>query len=397
MLIGLVGKPSCGKSTFFKAVTLAEVDIAPHPFTTIKPNHGVGFVRVKCVDKDFKIKCEPKHGYCLDNIRFVPIELLDVAGLIEGSHLGKGLGNQFLNDLSTADALIHVVDISGSTDEKGEQVEIGSYDPMEDIRMLEHEIDMWLYGLLKKRWGSFSKIIQQEKKDLIKEIAKEFSGLKITEEIVVKCFKKLNLSMDASKWSDDHLLKFSSEVRKLSKPMIIACNKIDIDKSNNFKRLKEELSEHILVPCSAESELALREAAKKDLIKYTAGDKDFKILEMNKLNDRQKKGLEFIKKNVLEKFGSSGVEDVLDRTVFELLNLIAVYPVANNKLEDKDGRKLPDCFLVRKDITALNFAFKVHTDLGNNFVKAMDMRTKQVVGKDAKLKHRDVIEIISGK
>jgi len=152
MLIGIVGKANVGKSTFFKAATLAEVEIANYPFTTIKPNHGTGFVKVDCVDKEFNVKCNPRFGYCLDGKRFVPVDLLDVAGLVPGAHEGKGMGSEFLNDLNQADALIHIIDVSGSTNEKGEKVPILSYDPANDIKFLEKELDMWYLRLIEKGW-----------------------------------------------------------------------------------------------------------------------------------------------------------------------------------------------------------------------------------------------------
>ena len=114
MLIGVVGKPSTGKSTFFKAATLAEVETANYPFTTIKPNHAVGYVKIDCVDKEFEVQCNPRMGYCLNHKRFVPIDLLDVAGLVPGASEGAGMGNQFLDVLNQANALIHVIDVSGS-------------------------------------------------------------------------------------------------------------------------------------------------------------------------------------------------------------------------------------------------------------------------------------------
>ena len=398
MLIGIVGKPSCGKSTFFKAQTLANVEIANYPFTTIKPNHGTGYVRVDCVDKEFNTKCNPRFGYCTDSKRFVPVELLDVAGLVPGAHEGKGMGNQFLDDLNQADVLIHIIDIAGSTNEKGESVPALSYDPTNDIKFLEHELDMWYLRLIEKGWDKFARTVNQERAELNKAVAKQLGSLRVTENLMKKVMEKLNLDLDIMKWDRNVLMKIAIVLRKATKPMIIACNKMDVPGAvNNFEKLKKEFPGHILVPCSAEAELALREAAKHELIKYIPGDSDFEMLHPEKLNDKQKSALEFIRAELLQKFGSTGVQKVLDLAVFELLNYIAAFPVATNKLTDKDGRLLPDCFLVHHDITALEFAFKVHTDIGNNFIKAIDQKTKLVVGKEHKLKHRDIIEIVTSK
>ena len=398
MLIGIVGKPSCGKSTFFKAQTLANVEIANYPFTTIKPNHGTGYVRVDCVDREFKVKCNPRFGYCIDGKRFVPVELLDVAGLVPGAHEGKGMGNLFLDDLNQADVLIHIIDAAGSTNEKGDSVPALSYDPANDIKFLEHELDMWYLRLIEKGWDRFARTVNQEKPEVNRAVAKQLSSLRVTEKLMERVVQKLNLEQDIMKWDRHVLLKIATELRKATKPMVIACNKIDIQGVyENFERLKKEFSEYLIMPCSAEAELALREAAKHGLIKYIPGDENFEILDEGKLTEKQKNALDFIKKEVLEKYGSTGVQKVLDSAVLELLKHIAAYPVATNKLTDKDGRILPDCFLVPKDITALEFAFKVHTDIGNNFIKAIDQKTKLVVGKEHKLKHGDVVEIVTSK
>ena len=398
MLIGIVGKPSCGKSTFFKAQTLANVEIANYPFTTINPNRGTGYLKVDCVDKEFNVKCNPRFGYCIESKRFVPVELLDVAGLVPGAHEGKGMGNQFLDDLNQADVLIHIIDVAGSTNEKGESVPVLSYDPANDIRFLEHELDMWYLRLIEKGWERFARTVNQERPELKKAVAKQLSSLRVDEKLVESIIQKLDLGQDIMKWDRNMLAKIAAELRMATKPMVIACNKIDIEGANeNFKRLKREFPECLLVTCSADSELALREASKHGLIKYTPGDSNFKILNEEKLNDKQKNALNFIQTEVLDKYGSTGVQKVLDIAVFELLKYIAAYPVATNKLTDKDGNILPDCFLVQKDITALEFAFKVHTDIGNNFIKAIDQKTKLVVGKEHQLKHNDVIEIVTSK
>ncbi len=397
MLIGFVGKPSTGKSTFFKATTLAEVAIASHPFTTIKPNHAVGYVKLKCVDVEFNVKCTPRFGYCINGNRFVPIDLIDVAGLIEGSYEGKGLGSQFLSDLNQADALVHIIDISGSTNEKGESVKPLSHDPRKDIKFLENELDMWYLGIMKKGWDKFARTVQQENQNIKKALAKQLSGLKVTEEIVENVIKKLNLSHHPLEWSETDLKSLASELRKLTKPMIIAANKIDIEGSKyNLDKMIEQFPEYKIFPCSADSELALREAAKHNLIEYIPGENNFNIIS-GKLTDTQKKALEFIKINVLDIYGSTGVQNILDYIVFNLLKYIGVFPGGANNLKDSQGRIIPDCYLLPENSTALDFAFRLHTDLGNNFIKAIDVKTKRVIGKEYKLKHRDSIEIVTRK
>lgn len=392
MLIGLVGKPSCGKSTFFKAATLMDVLIAPYPFATIKPNNGIAYVRVKCLCKDLGVKCTPRTGSCNGETRFVPVELMDVAGLIEGASEGRGLGNQFLNDLSQADSLIQIVDISGTTDDEGKE---GKGNPIKDVYMLEKELDLWFFGILNKAWNSFARKVQTEKKDFVKAVAKQFSGINVKEEHVEKAIKKLNFDVEnPEKWSSEQLKQFAHELRLMTKPMLIAANKIDKEGGEEwFEKLKKEFPNYKIIPCSADAELSLRQAAKAGMIKYSPGDKNFEIV--GNLNEKQKQALEFIRKNVLEKHNGTGIQEILDFVVFSLLKYIAVFPAGVHKLADSQGRILPDCFLVPEGTTALDFAYKIHTDLGNNFIKAIDVKTKQAVGKEHILKHRDGIEIVT--
>jgi|TARA_B100001971_G_C18214490_1_gene552896 ribosome-binding ATPase YchF (GTP1/OBG family) len=398
MLIGICGKANVGKSTFFKAATLAEVEIANYPFATIKPNHGMGFIRVECADKDFNVQCNPRFGYCIEHTRFVPIDMLDVAGLVPGAHEGKGMGNQFLDDLRQADALIHVIDVAGTTNEKGESIDPGSYDPANDIRFLEEELDMWYLRLIKKGWGVFARKVKQESLEPDKALVSHLSGLGVTEVIIKTTRKNLELSEKLADWDDDTLKTLAVELRKVTKPMIIACNKIDVPGAvENFARLENEFPDHMLVACSAESELALREAAKHNLIKYVPGNSDFEVIAPEKLSEKQKTALEFIKTGMLKKFGSTGVQQVLDNAVLKLLKYIAVFPGGVNKLADQDGNILPDCFLMPKGTTAIDFAYRLHSDFGDNFIKAINVRTKLPVGKEHLLEHRDVIEIMANK
>jgi hypothetical protein len=391
MLIGLVGKPSCGKSTFFKAATLAEVEIASYPFTTIKANHGVGYVRLDCPDKDFDVKCEPNHGFCINGQRFVPIELMDVAGLVPGAHTGKGLGNQFLDDLRQADLFIHIVDCSGETDNEGKPTK--NHNVCSDVEFLEEELDKWFYNILLKAWKSFARKVEQEE-SFAQAVEKQFSGLKVREDQVKAVMSRLDFKERPSSWKDEQLMEFASALRKESKPMIIAANKIDLEKGReNYEKLKEKFPDLLIEPCSADSELALRQAAKVGIVKYVPGDSHF---EIKNVSDKQKQALDKIKKNVLDRFGSTGVQRVLNAAVFDFLEYIAVYPVENpNKLTDSKGKILPDCFLLPPKSTALDFAYHLHTDFGKNFIKAIDARTKKVLGKAYELKNGDVLQIVT--
>ena len=392
MLIGLVGKPSCGKSTFFKACTLANVLIAAYPFATIKPNHGIGYVKIDALCKELGVQCNPRAGYCVNGKRFVPVELMDVAGLVKGASKGKGLGNQFLDDLTSADAFIHIVDVSGETDAEGKETK--GYNPVQDVQMLENELDLWYLGILKKVWKSFAKKVQSSKQEFAKAVAVQFSGLKVKEEDVKKVLLKGDYNVERPVgWSEEELLKFAHELRYLTKPMLIAANKCDKEAAKiNIDNLKKDYSELIIIPCSADSELALREASKAELIDYVPGDSDFTI--KGDLSDKQKSALESIKKNVLKIYGNTGIQQVLNAVVFDLLKYISVFP-AGSKLTDSKGNVLPDCFLIPKGSTALDFAYIIHTDLGEKFIKAIDIRTKQAVGKEHKLKNRDGVEIIT--
>ncbi len=393
MLIGLVGKPSVGKSTFFKAATLAEVPIASYPFTTIKPNRGVGYVKVDCIDSEFGVQCQPNHGFCINHKRFVPVDLLDVAGLVPGASEGKGLGNQFLDDLREADVFIQIVDCSGKTDEEGKETE--NYDVSRDIEFLKDELDKWYYNIFMKVWKSFARKTEIENVNVAEAITKQFSGLKVNEEQVKKVLRSLNLSGKPTAWTEEQMRNFTSALRRESKPSIIAANKIDTPQGKeNYEKLKQKFPDMIIIPCSADSELALREASKAGLIDYIPGEKTF--AEKGQLNEAQKRALNKIKTDVLEKFDfGTGVQEILNKAVFELLGYLAIFPAGATKMKDSKGRTLPDCFLLPPESTALDFAYFLHTDFGKNFIRAIDARSKKTLGKDYKLKNRDALEIIS--
>lgn len=397
-LLGVIGKPNTGKSTFFSAATLVAAEIANYPFTTIKPNRGVGYVRTKCVHEEFNVNDNPKNSLCLNGVRLVPVELIDIAGIVPGAWEGRGLGNQFLDEIRRADALIHVVDASGGTDCEGKSCKPGEHDPLEDVKFLEREITMWMVTILKKDWSKIARTAEADKKGIALPLEDRLTGLGIRRQLVGEAIRKANLNIDKpTTWSDDDFYRFVDTLRKMSKPMLIVANKIDLPTADaNLQRMKE--LDYMVIPCSAEAELGLRRAAEKQLIDYKPGDNDFKITTPEKLSLGQIKALESIREKVLVKNGSTGIQNAMNMAYFILLKMIAVYPVEDlEHLSDHNGRVLPDTYLVPQGTTARQFAYVIHSDLGDNFIYAVDARDKRRIGEDAILKDRDVISIVSAK
>lgn len=398
MLIGIVGKPNVGKTKFFKALTLMDAESANYPFTTIDPNKGIGFIRNNCVDTFFNTQCNPRHGFCKEHIRFIPVDIIDVAGLVPGASEGRGLGNKFLTDLYQAQALIQVIDISGSTDEEGRPVSLGSYDPANEIDFLLTEIETWLLGIFKKNFEKLGREQQVRKIKTLNTLLSFMSGMGVNEEVLDQCLKGLNLQdKDVLSWSDAELLNFTKKIREKTKPIVIAANKIDLLTNNEkLDKIKEKFPNLKIIGCCAEAELALKSADKNKIIEYLPGSSSFKILK-DDVPEKQLEALKFIQKNILDKHKSTGVQELVDFVAFEVLKYMAIYPGGTKKLTDKDGNVLPDCFLMPPNSTTLDFAYKLHTDFGKNFIKAVDVKTKMLLGKDHILKNNDVIEIISGK
>lgn len=395
--LGLVGKPNTGKTTFFNASTLANAPMAGYPFTTIDANIGVTYVRSKCPCVDFDVDCDSQNSRCVNGTRYVPVRTIDVAGLVKGAYKGKGLGNQFLDNLRMASVLIHMIDTAGATDASGEPVEPGSHDPLEDVEFLEEELDQWLTGILSDGWERFARKTQLEGTDVTESISERLSGLGITRENVSSALRATDLSQDSvEKWDNQDISKLAQNLRLISKPMLLGANKIDMaGAEENFERLSE--LDYPVVPMSCESELALRRAAENELIDYYPGDSDFNVLNEDKLGGDQKKALKSIRK-LLEDWGSTGVQKAIDKAIYELLGMIVVYPVDDeNKLTDAKGNVLPDAFLVPEGTTAREFAYEIHSDLGDTFIHAIDAFSNRRIGENHKLKDGDVIKIVASK
>ncbi len=391
--IGLVGKPSVGKSTFFNAATMNSVDEGNYPFTTIDPSVGEAYLRVQCAAPEFDEECDPRVGYCNDGTRYVPVKLVDVAGLIPGAHEGKGLGNKFLTDLNEADVLIHIVDFSGETDEEGEPTE--GHDPREDIDFLEEELDMWYFEILQKGIKRYDNKKGQHEVKLEEELADQMSAFKTNKNQIKQIILSLDLELEPEGWTEEEQKKLAREIRKETKPMIIAANKMDTEKAQqNFEEIKSdpEYEDLTIVPCSAHAEKALKNGAEQDMLDYYPGDEGFEIKV--DLPDEKEDGLEKIR-SFMDEHGGTGVQKAMEKALFDELGVIAVFPGGADGLGDEEGNILPDCFLVPEGSTAEDFAYTIHSDLGEGFLHGINCRDNRQVGADQQLDHRDVIEIIS--
>ena len=401
VIIGIVGKPSAGKSTFLNAACLTNAKTSEIPFTTITPNRGVAYVKTSCVCKELKVKDNPKNSFCLNGIRFIPINLLDVAGLVPDAHKGKGLGNQFLNDLSQADVLIHIVDVSGSLDKMGKRIGEGKNDPLEDILFLENEIDLWFKQIIERQdWSKFLKSFLRQKGKIVDEFYNRLSGVKVKKVDILKAIQISGLDKkNPSSWTEDDVLNFSKKLREFSKPILIVANKIDKEISKeNFEKLKERYK-GALIPCSSLAEYYLRKYEKERIIDYIPGSNDFSILQPEKLTQKELEALHNIKERILNYYGSTGVQDALNFAVFNLAKQICVYPVADlNTYSDNNNNVLPDAILIDEGTKLKEFVKeKIHSDLAKKFMFGIDARTKKRLSEDYELKNNDVIKVVVSK
>ncbi len=384
-LVGIVGAPNKGKSTLFSAMTLASADIADYPFTTIKPNHGIAYAVRECVERELHVKCNARNSLCINGIRMIPVDIVDVAGLVPGAHLGKGMGNQFLSDIASANILIQVVDASGKTDIEGNRAENASQ--LEEIRMVEEELSRWLADIISRHMQKLRK-----SDDCAKGISEILTGFGVSEYEIKKAAESNSLSLSKINWNAAETLKFSAQLLKICKPLVIAANKIDSASKEEIKKIHTELEGYTVIECSGMIELALRRAAKDAKISYSPGSRSFEIT--SDVDAQQKAGLEYIKRFLGER--STGVGELINEAVFKKEDNIVVYPVEDEgKYTDHFGNVLPDAIIMKGGSTVTDFAMKIHTDIAKNMLYAIDAKRKIRIAKDYKLKDNDVIKIVS--
>ncbi|WP_129115729.1 redox-regulated ATPase YchF [Halegenticoccus tardaugens] len=387
--IALAGKPNAGKSTFYKAATMSDVDVANYPFTTIDANRGVSYVRTECPCLERDERCG--NEACHDGKRYVPVELIDVAGLVPGAHEGKGLGNQFLDALTNADVIVNVVDASGGTNAEGDPVEVGSHDPIEDVNFVEEEMDLWLAGIVDRNWESIERKSRSPDFDLDDALADMLTGFGATEAEVAASLRSIDYPEDPIQWTDEHREALARDVRARTKPIVLVANKADVAPEENVARLRE--TGEMVIPATADGELALRKGAEAGLVDYDPGDEDFEIA--GDVSDAQRTGLERIRE-VMAAHGGTGVQEALDRAVYELLDHVTAFPVQNEtRWTDAKGNVLPDAFLLPRGSTPRDLAYAVHSDIGEGYLHAVDAKSKRRISDEYELAEGDVIKIVS--
>jgi len=395
--IGLVGKTNTGKTTFFNSSTLSSDEISTYPFTTKKSSTSTGYAITLCVHPEFNVIDNPNNSRCEDGWRYIPIELIDLPGLIKDAWKGKGLGNQFLSIASQSDALLHVVDASGSIDSTGKITETGSGDPVSDFADIEEELNMWYQKILEGNRDRLQKIIKSGD-DHVDALTELYQGVGVKRHHVKEALKTSGLEeKDIENYDMQDSKKFASYLRKISKPTLIVANKIDVNGADkNFERLRERYNDMIVIPASADSELTLRRAEQKNLIKYSPGSEKFDILQTNELNQKQKEALDFIQSDIMGEYMRTGVQFAINVTVFKLLKMNSIYPVASpEKLSDKKGRILPDLVLLKDGAAITDLAKEIHSDLTKGLLYAKDLRYNLRVPTNYQLRDRDVICLIS--
>jgi len=396
--IGLIGKTNAGKTTLFNSMTLLSGEVSNYPFTTKSPEMGVASVVTLCVHKEFGVQDSPGNSKCEDGWRFVPVEITDLPGLIKGAWMGKGLGNQFLSVAAQSDALLHVVDTSGSVDKDGRISDPGTGDPTADLADVELELVLWYTKLFQQNLPKISKLSKAPGYGVPTAVAEVMQGIGVRKEHVILA---LNESMLGDKpfdsWTEKESQDFCWSLREFSKPTLVIANKMDLPyAAENFQKLREKFKGLIVVPTSGEAELTLRRAESKGLIRYVPGEERFEILKPQDLNDAQKSALAYIKRKVFGEYLRTGVQFALNIAVFKLLKMNAIYPVANaEKLMDKHGHVLPDVFLMPTGSTVEELAGTIHSDLAKGLVYAVDVRSGLHLPTNYVLRDRDVLSIIS--
>jgi ribosome-binding ATPase len=312
-----------------------------------------------------------------------------VAGLVPGAHQGKGLGNKFLDDLRHADALIHVVDVSGTTDAEGKATR--GYDPSVDIAWLRDEIVRWVLGNLMQKWGGIKRRHTAIKATAVETLQNQFSGYGSNAAVVARTLDKLQLKLPLQDWSDETIEAVVNAFVDEKFPTVLGLNKIDHpDADKNISKIAKAEKPERIVLCSAISEVFLRRLAKQGFVRYIPGSEFVDTREdlieqgeqdgggLKEMDEKLKTRIENLKDMVLYRFGSTGVNQVLTRAS-EVLGLVPVFPVRNigtfgSGDAGQAGERAAvfrDCVLVKKGSTVREVYRKIMGDAPLAYVETV--------------------------
>jgi ribosome-binding ATPase YchF (GTP1/OBG family) len=391
VLLAVCGKPNAGKSTLMAAATGTAPQIASYPFTTIDPNKGVCFCNVQCPHVRLSVACNPNNSRCEGGTRRVPVNIVDIAGIVPGAHEGKGMGNRFLTDVAAADALLVVADASGGTDDNGNLVAPGAHDACEDVRIFLDELDDWFFEVTgrnaKKSRGTHA---------ALEDFFQSLAGIGIPYAQARDAYAKLGLGPEPSKLSDAELRRLSKLLREKTKPFLIAANKCDsVFAKKGVEALRAAYPDAAVVPVLADYELALQRAKASGLVEY-----DGRKIALTEKGDQNARAAEAIRKiqGAVAAYGSTGVQDAIDKAVFSLARQVVVFPVEDEThYANHFGKVLPDAILLRQGSTPAELAAAIHADLASHFLYAVDCEKKTRIGKDHRLATGEVIKIVAAR
>jgi len=374
LTVGLYGKPSTGKSTFFSAVTKKVVTIAEHPFSTTTSDEGIAYVSDTCPCTEFSITCNPANGtYCQSGTRFVPIKIIDVPGVIGGAHAGKGLGKQSLSALNKVDGLIYLLDLTRE-------------DCIEDFELLKNEYILWVTNILNKNWRGISKEVAGMRRPLDLVIQTHLNTFNIDPRYVKIMLE--DLPRNPYDWTGNTIKLFSERIWA-KKKYVIAANKADLclDQLGVIEALQKKYGRKVL-PVSSLSELILIRRQETGDVRYVRGSNNFTVL---KNRDEELSRIE----RTMAVLGGTGVQACLNNLVFDELEQILAYPVENiDRLDDSRGRVLPGPYLMPQHSTLADFARRVHTEISEGLLFGVDARHRRRIGKQTPLQQNDIIKLV---
>lgn len=398
LTFAIIGKTNVGKTTLFNAATLLNAEISNYPFTTKQPQEGTAYVSDLCVCRELGLEDNPQNSACIDGWRYIPVRIIDVPGLVKDAWRGRGLGNRFLSAIGQADALIHVVDASGSIDEEGKIDKPGSGNPVQDVMDIETEIELWISHIVDRNKQQI--IHDMEYQGIIEALNKALTGIKTKPHKVENALQQAKLiTKPFTDWTPEDTLEFAHQLLPIIKPTLIIANKMDLPiAEENLEKLSDYYSQALVAACSAEAELALRLADKSGLIRYLPGQETFQILDNSALTLEQQKAIDYIEQNVMYKYMRTGIQQALNTLAFKLLRMNMIYPVSyDQQFSDKHGNVLPDVHLLEEGATPLDLAELVHSRLKDNYILSIDARTGLRLPKNYTLRHRDIVKIMTQK